>query len=859
LQIIFISGIFAQTDQEPFFDKKSDKVHFIQSVSVPPKIDGILDEPLWLSLIPITDFVQEEPDNMFEPTEQTEVFIAYDQDALYIGARLYDSEPSKIVRQLAPRDDWYGAFDEMADWFSIDLDSRHDHQTGFSFAVNASGVMSDEMVFHDSEYDSDWNAIWQTEVQINDQGWTLEMEIPFSNLSFYEGDELTWGLNINRFIQRKYELISWMVFPLDVEGVVSKYGHLNGLTGIYPPAKFEFRPYTMVGTTFYNDIQLKQIWEPGNYRLNYYQESKNDLGLDIVYRINPSSKLMLTINPDFGQIESDPANINLTAFETYFREKRSFFLKDMDIFETPIEIFYSRRIGDNSAGIGMNVDNNDSLFYEITIPTKINLAGKLTGKNETGLSYGLLSALVSESDSSKWKNNYNPDTIYYPYKFPKQYFISRVKQDFLFGNSFLGFMSTSSFSDSSHTFSIDGLANLFENQLSIDGQIIITTDERKGIYGNISYYPPGFFSGWIDYYHYDTGLNINDLGYLWRDDYTQTKLGLKFQTLGPFNIIRNASVIVEGDMEENTSDLDLGASIELNYDIQFINFWKTEGSLYKIMDYYDDRKIIHDYDRNEFGPPIFIPEITGSYFNISSDKHREFWSSISLSLANNSRDDSEKSQLAELTYNPNSYLSFSTSYNHYMLSKKFHWLESFFEDKDNQFHHIFSSLHRTIDALAFRSTVNINRKLSIQGYLEIYSNQDEYSNYTEYIPDSTDYYETAYIVGERPWVNDLGVRMPVYTTDTTSAALKLSYVDPNFDLQFHPKYTDFRSIIVMKWNYRKGSNLYFVYSNNKAVDGHRFNKLSQLGDFITFNNYEPWVEVIRDQTFMIKIDYWFEK
>ena len=213
LQIIFISGIFAQTDQEPFFDKKSDKVHFIQSVSVPPKIDGILDEPLWLSLIPITDFVQEEPDNMFEPTEQTEVFIAYDQDALYIGARLYDSEPSKIVRQLAPRDDWYGAFDEMADWFSIDLDSRHDHQTGFSFAVNASGVMSDEMVFHDSEYDSDWNAIWQTEVQINDQGWTLEMEIPFSNLSFYEGDELTWGLNINRFIQRKYELISWMVFP----------------------------------------------------------------------------------------------------------------------------------------------------------------------------------------------------------------------------------------------------------------------------------------------------------------------------------------------------------------------------------------------------------------------------------------------------------------------------------------------------------------------------------------------------------------------------------------------------------------------------------------------------------------------
>ena len=238
------------------FSKKSDKIYYIQSVSDAPKIDGILNEPFWSSLIPITDFVQEEPDNMDVPTEKTEVYLTYDNEALYIGARLYDSEPSKIVRQLAPRDDWYGAFDEMADWFSIDLDSRHDHQTGFSFAVNASGVISDEMVFHDSEYDSDWNAIWQAEVQSNDQGWSLEMEIPFSNLSFYAGDELSWGLNITRFIQRKYETVTWVAFPLDVGGVVSKYGHLTGLTGIFPPAKFEFRPYSMAGVTNYSDIHL---------------------------------------------------------------------------------------------------------------------------------------------------------------------------------------------------------------------------------------------------------------------------------------------------------------------------------------------------------------------------------------------------------------------------------------------------------------------------------------------------------------------------------------------------------------------------------------------------------------------------
>gem|GEM_PF-526702 len=860
LPILFISGVLSQTKHEPFADEKFGKVYYIETISEAPVIDGVLDEAIWSSILPITDFVQEEPDNMALPTENMEVYFGYDDRNLYVGAKLYDSNPAEIARQLAPRDDWYGAFDEQADWFSIDLDSRHDHQTAFSFAVNASGVLSDEMIYNDEDYDIDWNAIWQAEVNIDDKGWSVEIEIPFSNLPFFAGDELTWGLNITRFIQRKYETVTWVAFPMGVEGVVSKYGHLHGLKGIYPPAKFEFRPYSMSGITNYSDIRLKQIWEPFDHQTNYYPERNMNLGLDFVYRINPSSQLMLTINPDFGQVESDAANINLTAFETYFKEKRPFFLKNMDIFETPVEIFYSRRIGENSTGIGMNVDKSDTLFYEITIPTKINVAGKLTGKNENGLSYGLLSALVTESDSSKWKNYYDPDTIYYPYKYPKQYFISRVKQDLLLGNSFLGFMSTSSFADSNHTFSVDGMANLFENQLSIDGQIIMTSDKYKGIYGSISYYPSGLYSGWVDYYYYDKGLNIDELGYLWRDDYTQTKIGLKFQTIEPWNIIRNASVILEGDMEENTSGLDLGKSIELNYDIQFDNFWGAGGGLYQIMDYYDDRKIIHDYDRNVFGPHIFIPEITGYHFNITTDKHQSIGASISFTSANNSRDDLEKAQFIELTYKPNSYSNFSISYDHYNLNKKYHWLESFWEDKDGQYHHIFSSLHRTIDVLTFRSIVNINRKLSLQGYLEIYSNYDKYSNYTEYLPSTKEYDPTtAYILGEDPWVSSTNEPMPIYTTSTDSADLDLSFVDPNFDLQFHPKYTDFRSIIVIKWNYMKGSNLYFVYSNNKAVDGHQFNKINQVRDFITFNKYEPWVEVLRDQTFMIKIDYWFEK
>ena len=856
---LFLSWLFSQTQNEPFSDEKGGKEYYLQPTLEKPRIDGSLNDPCWVQIIPITDFIQEEPENMGEPTEKTEVYLTYDSQALYIAARLYDSMPSDITRQLAPRDDWYGAFDEMADWFSIDLDSRHDHQTGFSFAVNASGVISDEMIYRDEDFDSDWNAIWLAEVQIDELGWSVEMEIPFSNLPFFAGDKLIWGLNITRFIKRKYETVTWVAFPLDVEGVASKYGHLHGLKGIYPPAKFEFIPYSMTGVTNYNDIRLKQIWEPGIHRLNYYKEPNNNLGVDILYRINPSSQLMLSINPDFGQVESDPAIINLTAFETYFTEKRPFFLNNMDIFETPIQIFYSRRIGDNSTGIGMHKERNDTLFTEITITTKINVAGKLTGKNENGLSYGLLSALVTESDSSKWKNYYNPDTIYYPYKYPKKYFVGRLKQDLFSGNSFLGLMSTSSFVDSTHTFSVDGMANFLDNQLSIDGQMVITADEHKGFYSNMSFYPSGYISGWVDYYYYDKKLNVNDLGYLWRNNYTQSKIGLKFQTLENWRMIRNAFIILEGDVEENTDGLNLGKTIELNYDIQFDSFWETGGGIYKIMDYYDDRKIILDYELNEFGPPIFIPEIIGSHFHITMDKHQSLWASISLTSAKNIRNESELAQYAQLTYKPNPHLNFSISYDHYLLNKKYHWLESFWEVytyKKNQYHHIFSSLKRTIDIFTFRSTFNINRELSLKGYLEIYSNYDIYNNYTEYLPSISEYDDkSSYILGLPPdWAGK-----PLYTSDTSSVSLEYSFVDPNVDLQFHPKYTDFRSIIVVKWNYRNGSNLYFIYSNNKAVDGHRFNKINQLSDFISFNHYEPWVEVLRDQTFMIKIDFWFEK
>ncbi len=295
LPILFISGVLSQTKHEPFADEKFGKVYYIETISEAPVIDGVLDEAIWSSILPITDFVQEEPDNMALPTENMEVYFGYDDRNLYVGAKLYDSNPAEIARQLAPRDDWYGAFDEQADWFSIDLDSRHDHQTAFSFAVNASGVMSDEMIYNDEDYDTDWNAIWDAEAIITDFGWVVEMEIPFSMLPFNKGDDLTWGLNITRFIQRKYETITWVAFPLEIEGIASKFGHLSGLKGIFPPAKFEFSPYSLGGITKYSNIHLTDYEVPNSWNINYENDPLANLGIDMLYRINTNSNLTITL------------------------------------------------------------------------------------------------------------------------------------------------------------------------------------------------------------------------------------------------------------------------------------------------------------------------------------------------------------------------------------------------------------------------------------------------------------------------------------------------------------------------------------------------------------------------------------
>ncbi len=191
-------GISAQVGGQEYL-----KTGRISRTATPPEIDGILMDKVWSLAVPIRDFLQEDPDNLAPPTEATEVRMLYDDKYIYIGVRMFDREPDKIARRLAKRDDWMVGFEGASDWFSVDIDSRFDHQTGFVFVVNAAGVQVDAMIFDDSDFDGEWDTVWDSEVQIDSEGWTLELRIPFSILRFTSAPDMTWGLNLSRYIQRK--------------------------------------------------------------------------------------------------------------------------------------------------------------------------------------------------------------------------------------------------------------------------------------------------------------------------------------------------------------------------------------------------------------------------------------------------------------------------------------------------------------------------------------------------------------------------------------------------------------------------------------------------------------------------------
>ena len=400
----------------------------------PPRIDGRLDDAVWNQVDWSGDFIQRTPDDGTAPTAQTEFKLVYDDEAVYFAFRMHD-DPA-LVRSLLARRDWF-----PGDWIEVNIDSYHDYRTAFSFTLSLSGTRGDEFVSDDGDnWDGNWDPIWSGATQIDAQGWTAETRIPLSQLRFSSDEEQVWGLQVQRRIFREEERSTWQPIPKDVTGWVSNFGEIHGITGIEPGRRIEILPYVVAQTERFAKVEGDPFRDGS--------DTGFDLGLDGKLGLTSDLTMDVTINPDFGQVEADPSQVNLTAFETYFSEKRPFFIEGQDIFDLPVapaitgghftrdRLFYSRRIGKRPS---YDPDLPDGDYADVPQNTRIMGAFKLSGKTASGTSVGVLESVTAKEQADIDGAGGPRETAVEPLT---NYFVGRVMQDFDQGDTVLGTMVT---------------------------------------------------------------------------------------------------------------------------------------------------------------------------------------------------------------------------------------------------------------------------------------------------------------------------------------------------------------------------------------------------------------------------------
>ncbi len=369
------------TNLNPLFSQDSIKKISAIRIINPPKIDAVLDDDCWEYADPAKDFVQLRPYNGEKASYPSEIKIVYDDKAIYIAAMLYDSYPDSIMKQYTPRDG-YGSSDQ----FGVFIDPYNNGINAFGFFVTPVNVQVDMKGEENGPEDENWDAVWESETQIVDNGWIVEYKIPYSAIRFPKKDVQKWGMNIFRNIERYRENSTWSFIDREKQGWISQQGELNGIEKISPPVRLSITPYV---SAYVENNAENASWT------NFYRG-----GLDLKYGINESYTLDMMLVPDFGQIQSDDVVLNLSPFEVFYDEKRQFFTEGTELFSRA-DIFYSRRIGrtpNDFWNVEDNLRQNEELIKNPSITQLIN-ATKVTGRSTKGLAVGFLNGMTIASQA----------------------------------------------------------------------------------------------------------------------------------------------------------------------------------------------------------------------------------------------------------------------------------------------------------------------------------------------------------------------------------------------------------------------------------------------------------------------------
>lgn len=828
IKAIFALALSCQlaAQESPPLSPKIYTTHNVDS-AYSPVIDGVLDDYVWSSVEWGSDFIELIPNENTPPSVQTQFKIVYDHNHLYIALKALDPEPETITNRLSRRDRFVG------DRINVLIDSYHDLRTAFLFTVSASGVRGDEILTDNGDNaDYSWNPIWSTKALIDADGWSAEMKIPLSQLRFSNDRKQVWGLNIIRNYFKKNELSSWDRIPVGSAGWVSEAGELHGLYNIKPQKQIEIQPFTVTKLDRYKPEQGNPFSDGNDFNIN--------AGLDAKIGITNDLTLDITINPDFGQVEADPAAIVLDGFEVFNRDQRPFFVENKNIFNYQFSgnrdnLFFSRRIGRSPQ---IYPDSSEVEFIDQPQNTTILGAAKFSGKTKNGWSIGILESMTSKEFSTVNNNGVISKQLAEPFT---NYFVGRIQKDFNNKNTFLGSMFTStnrSLNDdaselrkSAYSGGIDFKHQWKNRSYYIDANMVVShvkgskesiklTQEnlthlfnrvdashlnldpnRTSLTGTGGRFDFGKVGG--KYWNYNAGfkwvspeLELNDIGFLRNSDDITQFVNLEYRIIKPVMVFRDFSIQIGQFSKHDFGGNHNRLQYDLNTDIRFINNWTLDlGGGYRPVNYFNSTL--------RGGPRWRISKTGWQYFFIGSDSRKEFYFRTGAIISQLKENESSLFKIeAELNYQPSNALNISIAPEFSSRPNKTQYITQVSYNDETRY--VLGTIDNQTFQASLRVNYTLNPNLSIQYYGQPFVSRGVYKD-IKYVTNPT---ATSLNDRFQLYSNDqLSLSQGVYNIDENSDGLNdYSFNNPNFSQ------VQFNSNLVLRWEYVPGSELFLVWS-----------------------------------------------
>lgn len=861
--LLFSLSISGQTRSVRSLPKR---IYTTKKLKKVPVIDGDITDDAWDVVEWSSDFTEKDPDEGTPPTYQTKFKIMYDKKFLYVAIRAYDAEPDKIESRLSRRDGFAG------DRVNIIIDSYHDKRTAFVFTTTAAGVKGEELTSQNGQnWDDSWNPVWYTDAKVDDEGWTAEMKIPFTQLRFGKAKEQIWGLNVNRTLFRKQERSLWQRIPNNQAGFISEAGELHGLIDLNPQKQFEVQPFTVTQYDKYPAETGNPFQDGSDFTAN--------AGLDAKIGITNDLTLDLTVNPDFGQVEADPGAIALDGFQIFFREQRPFFVENSNIFDFRIgngrdNLFYSRRIGRNPHN---SPSLNPGEYANVPQNTTILSAAKFSGKTRNGLSVGVLESLTAnEYATVRQVNGEERREIVEPMS---NFFVARVQQDFNERNSFIGgiFTATNRFlhgnfnalHKAAYSSGIDYQHNWKNREYYIEGNMIFShvmgskeaiektqrsitrlfqrpgashvevDPNRTSLTGTGGRFEFGRAGG--QKLRYNTGviwrspeLELNDVGFLRNTDQVLQFVNVDYLWLVPNETFRNMSVNFEESSEYDFDGNLNRLRFELASNVNWINNERTRVG------------IGANFSRfNNFflrgGPRWRSANSRYVFVSFNSDNGKKFSYNSRYTNAHSDEDVFARNRF-NIGFNYQPFDAFNVSLNMELEKTKdrSQYVRTRTFGSDNRY--VLGTMKNDELSTTLRFTYSINPNMSIQFYGQPFISRGRFSDFkyvnvaaAQRFSDRVNFYVP----------NQISLQNGDYLIDEDiDGNVDYSFENPDFN------FVQLQTNLVARWEYIPGSELFLVWArgsvgNTNADDG--------LFDSIT----DQVFNAPANDTFLIKLTYRF--